>query len=641
MKKVIFIYIFFFTNIFSVFSQILEPIKWSFLQEEKEESIVELTFKATIDDGWHLYGMNLPENGPISTTIHFNNTENIDFIGDLSTESTLIKKFDETFQMELSWFDNEAIFTQKIKIKDPNIPIDGYVEFMACSNQSCLPPSKVTFSFGERESIVLENEEKTVFPNYWQPVISELTAFGETATNSSNQSWWILFLKGFLGGLLAILTPCVWPIIPMTISFFLKRSKNKLQGKLDAVFYGVSIVFIYLLLGIVITLIFGASALNSLSTSAFFNLFFFVLLVVFAISFLGVFEITLPSSWSSKIDSKAEKTTGIISLLLMAFTLVLVSFSCTGPIIGTLLVDVSVNGSVFAPMIGMFGFAVALALPFSIFAVFPTWLTSLPKSGAWLNSVKVVLGFLELALALKFLSVADLAYGWRILDREVFLTLWIVIFSLLGFYLLGKIHFAHETKEQHVSVFRLFLSIVSFAFAIYLVPGLWGAPLKSISAFAPPLYTQDFSLYNNQPHASFTNFDEAMHFAQKEGKPVLVNFSGHGCVNCRKMEASVWTDEQVKDMLTNDIVLVTLFVDDKKKLNSPITIEENGKKRILETFGDENSYLQRMKFGANAQPFYVLLNNEGNPLEKAFVFDENPQNFIHFLKEGLKNYKEK
>lgn len=641
MKKVIFIYIFFFTNIFSVFSQILEPIKWSFLQEEKEESIVELTFKATIDDGWHLYGMNLPENGPISTTIHFNNTENIDFIGDLSTESTLIKKFDETFQMELSWFDNEAIFTQKIKIKDPNIPIDGYVEFMACSNQSCLPPSKVTFSFGERESIVLENEEKTVFPNYWQPVISELNAFGETATNSSNQSWWILFLKGFLGGLLAILTPCVWPIIPMTISFFLKRSKNKLQGKLDAVFYGVSIVFIYLLLGIVITLIFGASALNSLSTSAFFNLFFFVLLVVFAISFLGVFEITLPSSWSSKIDSKAEKTTGIISLLLMAFTLVLVSFSCTGPIIGTLLVDVSVNGSVFAPMIGMFGFAVALALPFSIFAVFPTWLTSLPKSGAWLNSVKVVLGFLELALALKFLSVADLAYGWRILDREVFLTLWIVIFSLLGFYLLGKIHFAHETKEQHVSVFRLFLSIVSFAFAIYLVPGLWGAPLKSISAFAPPLYTQDFSLYNNQPHASFTNFDEAMHFAQKEGKPVLVNFSGHGCVNCRKMEASVWTDEQVKDMLTNDIVLVTLFVDDKKKLNSPITIEENGKKRILETFGDENSYLQRMKFGANAQPFYVLLNNEGNPLEKAFVFDENPQNFIHFLKEGLKNYKEK
>lgn len=641
MKKVIFIYIFFFTNIFSVFSQILEPIKWSFLQEEKEESIVELTFKATIDDGWHLYGMNLPENGPISTIIHFNNTENIDFIGDLSTESTLIKKFDETFQMELSWFDNEAIFTQKIKIKDPNIPIDGYVEFMACSNQSCLPPSKVTFSFGERESIVLENEEKTVFPNYWQPVISELTAFGETATNSSNQSWWILFLKGFLGGLLAILTPCVWPIIPMTISFFLKRSKNKLQGKLDAVFYGVSIVFIYLLLGIVITLIFGASALNSLSTSAFFNLFFFVLLVVFAISFLGVFEITLPSSWSSKIDSKAEKTTGIISLLLMAFTLVLVSFSCTGPIIGTLLVDVSVNGSVFAPMIGMFGFAVALALPFSIFAVFPTWLTSLPKSGAWLNSVKVVLGFLELALALKFLSVADLAYGWRILDREVFLTLWIVIFSLLGFYLLGKIHFAHETKEQHVSVFRLFLSIVSFAFAIYLVPGLWGAPLKSISAFAPPLYTQDFSLYNNQAHASFTNFDEAMHFAQKEGKPVLVNFSGHGCVNCRKMEASVWTDEQVKDMLTNDIVLVTLFVDDKKKLNSPITIEENGKKRILETFGDENSYLQRMKFGANAQPFYVLLNNEGNPLEKAFVFDENPQNFIRFLKEGLKNYKEK
>lgn len=641
MKKFSLIYIFLFYNFINAFSQIIEPIKWTFLQEEKEDSVIELTFKATIEEGWHLYGMNLPENGPISTTIHFNNTETIDFIGNVFTTSTIVKKFDETFQMELSWFDNEAIFVQKIKTKQSNLPIDGYVEFMACNNQSCLPPAKVPFLFGERKSTSSKNEEETIFPDYWQPVISELNAFGETDANATNQSWWIIFLKGFFGGLLAILTPCIWPIIPLTISFFLKRSKNKLQGKLDAIFYGISIIFIYLLLGIVITLIFGASALNSLSTSAFFNLFFFVLLVVFAISFFGVFEIVLPSSWSSKIDEKAEKTTGLISILLMAFTLVLVSFSCTGPIIGTLLVDVSVNGSIFAPMAGMFGFAVALALPFSLFAFFPSWLTSLPKSGAWLNSVKVVLGFLELALALKFLSVADLAYGWRILDREVFLTLWIVIFSLLGFYLLGKIHFAHETKEQHVSVFRLFLSIISFAFAIYLVPGLWGAPLKSISAFAPPLYTQDFSLYNNQPHASFSDFDEAMLFAQKEKKPILVNFSGHGCVNCRKMEASVWSNEQVNNILMNDVILVTLFVDDKKKLNNPIIVLENGEKHILETIGEENSYLQRTKFGANAQPFYVLLNNEGKPLEKAFVFDENPQNFINFLKEGLKNYNEK
>ncbi|MBO7316306.1 MAG: thioredoxin family protein [Paludibacteraceae bacterium] len=641
MKKIILFFIFVFIGFTNAFSQIIEPIKWSFLQQEKGDSILELVFKATIDDGWHLYGTDLPEGGPVSTTIHFNNPENIDFIGDLISSSNEVVRFDETFQMELNWFDNEAIFIQKITNNRTFSTIDGYIEFMACNNQSCLPPTKVSFSFGEEEKFFLEREEKAYFPDYWEPVISELNAFGNAISHSSNEAWWIIFLKGFIGGLLAILTPCIWPIIPMTISFFLKRSKDNNKGRLDAVFYGFSIVFIYLLLGIVITLFFGASALNSLSTNAFFNLFFFVLLVVFAISFLGVFEITLPSSWSTKIDLKAEKTTGFVSILLMAFTLVLVSFSCTGPIIGTLLVDVSVNGSLIAPVVGMLGFSVALALPFSLFAFFPSFLNSLPKSGEWLNSVKVVLGFLELALALKFLSVADLAYGWHILDREVFLTLWIVIFSILGLYLLGKIHFSHEGEQRYVSVFRLFLAISSFAFAVYLVPGLWGAPLKSISAFAPPLYTQDFSLYKTKSHALFNDFDAGMSYAKSRNLPILVNFSGHGCVNCRKMEATVLTNEKVNEILTEKLVFITLFVDDKKNLDSPITIEENGKKRTLRTIGDRNSYLQRMKFGANAQPFYVLLDNEGKPLEKAFAFDENPQNFIEFLEEGLKNYNNK
>lgn len=637
MKKIILIGFLSFMASIVAFSQIMEPVKWSFQQQAKSDSIVELIFSATIEDGWHLYGMNLPEDGPIPTAIHFDTTENVDFIDEVFSNSIPIKQFDETFQMELSWFDSKAVFVQKIKTKQEKYNIDGYVEFMACNNQSCLPPTKVFFSFGSKQEILEENGEVFILPEYWQPVILELNAFGETDMNPSSQPWWMIFLKGLLGGLLAILTPCIWPIIPMTISFFLKRSKDKNQGRIDAVFYGFSIVFIYLLLGFVVTLIFGASALNSLSTNAVFNLFFFVLLVTFAISFLGFFEITLPSSWSSRIDSKAEKTTGFISVLLMAFTLVIVSFSCTGPIIGTLLVDVSVNGSVLAPLVGMFGFAVALALPFSLFAFFPTWLNSLPKSGGWLNSVKVVLGFLELALSLKFLSVADLAYGWGILDREVFLILWIAIFILLGFYLLGKIRFPHEEKKQYISIFRRFLGIVSFTFVIYLIPGFWGAPLKSISAFAPPLYTQNFFIHR-QSHISFNDFDEGMNYAKKEKKPVLVNFSGHGCVNCRKMEASVWTDEQVNSILTNDVVLITLFVDDKKKLDTPIIIEENGKKRTLETIGDRNSYLQRVKFGANAQPFYVLLNNEGSPLEKAYVFDENPQNFVAFLEKGLKNY---
>ena len=475
----------------------------------------------------------------------------------------------------------------------------------------------------------------------WTPVIEELKAFGDSTVSATDTSWLFIFFAGFLGGLVALLTPCVWPMIPMTVSFFLKRTKDRSKAIRDALTYGMSIIVIYLVLGLLITGIFGASALNDLSTNAIFNIIFFGLLVLFAVSFFGAFELVLPASWTNKLDSKADSTTGIISIFFMSFTLVLVSFSCTGPIIGTLLVQAASMGSKIGPAIGMFGFALALSIPFSLFAIFPNMLQSMPKSGGWLNSVKVVLGFLELALALKFLSVADLAYGWRLLDREVFIVLWIVIFAMLGMYLLGKIKFSHDSELKYVSVPRLFMSIISFAFAIYMIPGLWGAPLKAISAFAPPLYTQDFNLYDDEVHAAFDDYESGMEYAKKQNKPVIIDFSGYGCVNCRKMEASVWTDPKVKDILEKDYVLITLMVDDKTKLPEPITIEENGKTRKLRTIGDKWSYLQRSKFGANAQPFYVLLDSEGKPLAPSYAFDEDVDKYIQFLQGGLKQFKSK
>ena len=487
--------------------------------------------------------------------------------------------------------------------------------------------------------------------DYWTPVIDELAAFGEDASNAADQAWWKIFLLGFLGGLVALLTPCVWPIIPMTVSFFLKRSGDKRKGIRDAATYGVSIVVIYVLLGLVITGIFGASALNALSTNAVFNIFFCLMLLVFAASFFGAFEITLPSSWSNAVDSKAESTTGLLSIFLMAFTLALVSFSCTGPIIGFLLVEVSTSGSILAPTVGMLGFAIALALPFTLFAMFPAWLKTMPKSGNWMNCVKVTLGFLELAFALKFLSVADLAYGWHILDREAFLSLWIVIFALLGAYLIGWLRFPHDEDEydesgnvvvnHRTSVTRFFMALVSFAFAIYMVPGLWGAPLKAISAFSPPMNTQDFNLYENEVKAQFMDYDAGMEYARQQGKPVMIDFTGYGCVNCRKMELAVWADQKVADIMQNDYVLITLYVDEKTKLPEPIKVTENGQERTLRTVGDKWSYLQRSKFGANAQPFYVLLDNEGKPLNKSYSYDEDVNKYIDFLQTGLRNYKNK
>jgi thiol:disulfide interchange protein DsbD len=626
----------------SSFGQIFEPVKWTFELKKTSETTADILIQAAIDEGWHVYGLNIPKDGPRATSIVFDKIESAQKVGELQAPSKLEKQFDANFNMELTWYTENAVFIQKIKFADASkVKVKGFVEFMTCNDKSCLPPTKKQFSLGlsTAGAAAVASEPVSVIKtptiaktsDYWTPVINELKSFGSAKDVATTTSLWFIFLAGLVGGLLALFTPCVWPIIPMTVSFFLKRTKDKKRGQRDAILYGLAIIFIYVTLGILITIIFGASALNNLATNAIFNLIFFALLVVFAISFFGAFEITLPSSWSTKLDAKADSTAGFISILFMAFTLVLVSFSCTGPIIGTLLVQVSASGSILAPAVGMFGFAVALSIPFSLFALFPSWLKSLPKSGGWLNSVKVVLAFLELALALKFLSVADLAYGWRILDREVFLAIWIVIFALLGMYLLGKLRFPHDSESKHTSVTGIFLAIISFAFSVYMIPGLWGAPLKAISAFAPPLYTQDFNLYVNEVHPAFTDYDLGMAFAAEKKLPVVIDFSGFGCVNCRKMEASVWTDSKVKELLKKDFVLISLFVDDKAALAKPYEVNENGRVTSIETIGDKWSYLQRSKFGANAQPFYVMLDNEGKPLNKPFTFDENPANFVKWL----------
>lgn len=663
-------------------AQILTPVKWEIKLEDSDSSVKTLLFSAKLDNGWHLYDMNLPEGGPISTSFNYETLKGAKTVGSPVPSKKATTVYDEQFEMNLSWYAHEVSFTQKLEITNPKaFKVEGYVEFMACNDENCLPPDKESFSFNQSninvektlqamakvedipaeeladtvsvveevsEDVSVAKPNKTadtvgtssslVHSDLWEPVIEELKAFGDTTVTAADTSWLFIFFAGFLGGLIALLTPCVWPMIPMTVSFFLKRTKDRKKAIRDAVTYGVSIIVIYLVLGLLITGIFGASALNDLSTNAIFNIIFFLLLVLFAVSFFGAFEIVLPSSWTNKLDMKADSTTGIISIFFMSFTLVLVSFSCTGPIIGTLLVQAASMGSKVAPAIGMFGFALALSIPFSFFAVFPNMLQSMPKSGGWLNSVKVVLGFLELALALKFLSVADLAYGWRLLDREVFVVLWIVIFALLGFYLLGKIRFSHDSELKHVSVPRLFMAIISFGFSIYMIPGLWGAPLKAISAFAPPLYTQDFSLYDNEVHAAFTDYEAGMEYAKRNNKPVMIDFSGYGCVNCRKMEASVWTNIRVKDILEKDYVLITLIVDDKSKLPEPIEIVENGKTRVLRTVGDKWSYLQRSKFGANAQPFYVLLDGDGKPLSPSYAFDEDVSKYIQFLNKGLSEF---
>jgi len=641
-------------------AQMMDPVHFTTQMKDLKNGEAELVFKATIDAGWHVYSTGLGDDGPISASFHQVKMDGAQPVGKLQARGKEIKQFDKLFEMELRYFEQAVTFVQKIKFTKPKYDIDCYIEYGACNDQSCLPPSEVAFKQSGKSPIeegaeVKETPEAdvdtakveapvdsavvdtaVVANDLWTPVVSELQAFNGTTAPTENMALWLIFIEGLLGGFIALFTPCVWPIIPMTVSFFLKRNKDRSKAIREATTYGASIVVIYVLLGLAVTLLFGASALNALATNAVFNIFFCLLLVVFAASFFGAFEITLPAAWSTKIDEKSESTTGLLSIFLMAFTLALVSFSCTGPIIGFLLVAVSTQGSIVAPTIGMLGFAIALAIPFTLFAMFPSLLKSAPKSGGWMNVIKVTLGFIELAFALKFLSVADLAYGWHILDREVFLSLWIVIFGLLGVYLLGWLKFPHDDDQYRTNVPQFFLAMASLAFAIYMIPGLWGAPLKAISAFAPPMSTQDFNLQKTVTEAKYKDYEQGMAAAKAEHKPVVIDFTGFGCVNCRKMEAAVWSDPQVADILNNKYILISLYVDDKTPLASPIEVEENGQIRTLRTVGDKWSYLQRVKFGANAQPFYVLLNEEGHPLAGSRSYDEDIQGYIDFLNKGLK-----
>ena len=647
--------------VLSASAQMADPVHFTSQLKELGNNEAEIIFTAKIDQGWHVYSTDLKD-GPIAATFNVEKMDGAEKVGKLKPRGNEQKVFDKLFDMEVRYFEHTATFVQKIKFTKPKYTIDCYLEYGACNDQMCLPPSTAEFKKSGEISIKSEEKEETKespkelskdslptdntphstlhtphSEELWQPVTKELQAMDDTP--SVDHSLWYIFLAGLLGGFLALLTPCVWPIIPMTVSFFLKRNKERSKAIREAFTYGLSIIVIYVVLGLLVTALFGANALNALSTNAWFNIFFALLLIIFAASFFGAFELTLPSSWSNKIDQKSEQTTGLLSIFLMAFTLVLVSFSCTGPIIGFLLVAVSTQGNILGPTLGMLGFAIGLAIPFAFFALFPSLLKSAPKSGGWMNTVKVVLGFIELAFALKFLSVADLAYGWRLLDREVFLSIWIALFGLLGAYLMGWLRFPHDEPEHRTNIPQFFLGLLSFAFTIYMIPGLWGAPLKAISAFTPPMYTQDYKIIQTTiVEAPFKDYEQGMAFAQQQHKPVVIDFTGFGCVNCRKMEAAVWTDEEVARRLTQDYVLISLYVDDKTALPQPVEVEVNGQKRTLRTIGDKWSHLQATKFGSNTQPFYVLLDENGKPLGPSRSYDEDIQEYIHWLDAGLQQY---
>lgn len=684
-----------FTLLFSLTAMAQQnPVHFSVQQKQVSPTEVEVVFSAKIDQGWHVYSTNLPADGPTSATLHLDKSEGVTPVGKLTARGKELNVYDKTFEMKLRYFENSVGFVQRYKITAKTYSIKGYLEYGACNDEMCLPPTQVEFNFkgngpasapaATTTAASTENEKTTTAAtdvaadglsalttmgadtakkadvlsadtagtvqqtstqvnadvNLWKPVIKELAAFNSTK-DSTNSSLWSIFFMGILGGFIALLTPCVWPIIPMTVSFFLKRAKDdRKKGIRDAVTYGLSIIVIYMALATIVTWAFGPQKLNELATNAPFNVFFFLLLVVFAFSFFGWFELRLPSSWGNAVDNKASATTGILSIFLMAFTLSLVSFSCTAPVVGLLLVQAATSGDWVAPAVGMFGFALALALPFTFFALFPSLLKQAPKSGSWMNMIKVVLGFIELAFSLKFLSVADLAYGWHILDRETFLSIWIVLFGLLGLYLIGKLKFPHDDLEQKaMPVPAIMLGLCSLAFSVYMLPGLWGAPCKAVSAFAPPINTQDFNLAPQTVHAAYTDYDEGMRAAAAAGKPVLIDFTGFGCVNCRKMEASVWTDSRVAEKLNKDYVLISLYVDDKTPLKQPVEVKlPDGTSRTLRTIGDKWSYLEQTKFGYLAQPFYVPLDNAGKPLNGSFSFKEDVPAYLEFLDKGLENY---
>ena len=690
-------------SVLTVTAQMQDPVHVRSELKKISDTEAELLFSATIDAGWHVYSTGLGNDGPISATFHADKMEGAKAVGPLKTRGKEQKVFDKMFDMEVRYFEKAVTFVQKIQFTQPKYDIDCYVEYGACNDQMCMPPSTIELKASgkiENEKGEMRNEkgemrnerydnsqdvqktdpdstlnsqlsvstssDSTLSSQFsvlsspdslWQPVVNELRAMTTGTDDIADHSLLYILLMGFVGGLLAVLMPCIWPIIPMTVSFFLKRAKNdKGRGIRDAFTYGISIIVIYLGLGLLVTALFGSDTLNAMSTNAFFNIFLFLLLVVFALSFFGWFEIKLPDSWANKVDQKSDELSAkaaanssfftlhsSLSIFLMAFTLVLVSFSCTAPIIGLLLVETTTSGNWLAPALGMLGFAVALALPFTLFALFPSWLKQAPKSGGWMNIIKVVLGFIELAFALKFFSVADLAYGWHLLDREVFLSLWIAIFTLLGLYLIGVFRFQSDVVEgeeqRPMPVVCIMGGLVSLAFAIYMVPGLWGAPCKAVSAFAPPISTQDFNLNSKTVEARFTDYEQGMAAAKAEGKPVLIDFTGFGCVNCRKMEAAVWTDPQVADLLEKKFVLVSLYVDDKTPLPEPIKVTDaQGNTRTLRTVGAKWSYLQSQKFGANAQPFYVIINNEGHPLMGSRSYDEDIAAYVDFLRQGLQRY---
>ena len=656
-----------------------------------------IEFEAYIEPGYHMYSTDIPAGGPVATSVTYQVVEGAEIVGELIPGSSAVKKMDPVFEMMVSYFDETALFTQKVKFLGGKYRIKGTMRYQSCSDSDCIPgrydfditgeapvvkatPVKSENVPAPREQVLAKEEKKAnnepvkkevkksepkkeepaevkeaAQPaveaavveevaaeagknSLWEPVTEKLSLqAAEDDTDSS--SMWLTFILGFGGGLLALLTPCVWPISPMTVSFFLKRSKERKQAVREALIYGASIIVIYLALGLAVTLIFGAGALNALSTNAVFNIIFCLMLLVFGASFLGGFELTLPSSWTNKVDEKAGNTTGLLSIFLMAFTLTLVSFSCTGPIIGFLLVEVSTSGEIFGPALGMLGFALALALPFTLFALFPSLLKQTPRSGGWMNTIKVVLGFVEIAFALKFFSVADLSYHWGLLDRETFLALWIVLFALLGLYLLKIIRLPHDdADDKTTSVPGFFMGLAALAFSVYMIPGLWGAPCKAISAFAPPMSTQDFNLYDNTFKPHIDDYELALEMGRREGKPVLLDFTGHGCVNCRNMESSVWSDDRVIDIMRDKYIVASLYVDDRTPLAEPFEVEINGKKVLLETVGDKWTYLQGHRFGANAQPFYVPVDNDGNPLCGSYSFNLDVNAYIDFLNKGIKRY---
>ncbi|MBR4897178.1 MAG: thioredoxin family protein [Prevotella sp.] len=681
--------------------QMMDPVHFTSQLKVLDGGKGEIVFQATIDNGWHVYSTDLGNDGPISATFHADKMEGAEAVGRLEARGNVLKQFDKMFGMELRFFEKKALFVQKIRFTKPRYDILCYLEYGACNDEMCMPPTQVELAASgevkndkkekeanQKEAISeqTKTEARAVSPEtipdstlstqtsnlksqtsnqsdstLWSPVIDELQQGAFSSADLGHQSLLTILLLGFVGGLLAVCMPCIWPIIPMTVSFFLKRAKtDRKKGIRDALIYGAAIIVIYLGLGLLVTTLFGSDTLNAMSTNAVFNVFLFLLLVVFALSFFGWFELKLPDGWANAVDRKSDEFSSkaaansslftihsSLSIFLMAFTLVLVSFSCTAPIIGLLLVETVTSGDWLAPAVGMLGFAIALALPFTLFAMFPSWIKQAPKSGSWMNTLKVVLGFIELAFALKFLSVADLAYGWHLLDREVFLSLWIVIFALLGAYLCGWLKFQSDDNPppstinhqptKPMPVVCIMGGLISFAFAVYMIPGLWGAPCKAVSAFAPPMNTQDFNLNTKVVEAHFTDYDAGMAAARQQHKPVIVDFTGFGCVNCRKMEAAVWTDPRIAEKLTRDYVLISLYVDDKTELPEPF--QPAGASRAMRTVGAKWSYLQSHKFGANAQPFYVLLDNDGHPLCGSRAYNEDVEAYLNFLNQGLENYK--